>query len=354
MAFNALKREQAEEVIARVEAKLREGFRPQGMAGTGTAAVSEAAQQAAKDGFVATPGTFITRVKTARENFGLVADETLYRPRQYQHASPGAPAIAYQDHVKEPMPEGKPVKVCVIGDAHDSPHLPNKERFEWLGRFAADNEVDWVVSIGDWWTMDCFSTHTDRATFEGRSKPTFEQDRDSFHQSQRAFQRGLGDHKPKKLITLGNHEVRAWRWDNLHPEAEPHGIKVEEAFLQWGWRTSPYGEYRFIDGVGFTHVPFNGLSRPLAQGQRANKAMFDTIHGDDHRSLILTDYKSGPVRSPTVYGAATALPNGFIEGFANKGGSTWRSGVCLATIWGGYVRSWQFTEMALLEHRYGR
>ena len=47
------------------------------------------------------------------------------------------------------------------------------------------------------------------------------------------------------------------------------------------------------------------------------------------------------------------MPPGYIEGYANKGASTWRSGICLATIWGGYVRSWQFTEMLLLKRRYG-
>lgn len=67
----------------------------------------------------------------------------------------------------------------------------------------------------------------------------------------------------------------------------------------------------------------------------------------------LSPFASVLFRSPTVYSAASALPNGFIEGYANKGGSTWRSGVCLATIWGDAVRSWQFVEMSLLEHRYG-
>ena len=64
-------------------------------------------------------------------------------------------------------------------------------------------------------------------------------------------------------------------------------------------------------------------------------------------------FKSGPVRSPTIYSAATALPPGYIEGYANKGGSTWRSGICEATIWGGYVRRWSFTEMLLLRRLYG-
>jgi hypothetical protein len=231
--------------------------------------------------------------------------------------------------------------------------LPNKERFYWLGRFAAEHNVDWVVSVGDWMTMDCFSSFNDRATFEGFSKPTFEQELASFHASQKEFQRGLGTLKPRKLITLGNHEHRAWKYDNFHPDGISHAHMVEEAFLQWGWRTSMYGEYRFIDGVGFTHIPFNGRGKPLAQGQHANKAMCDTIHGDDHRATQITEHKSGPFRTPTVYSAATALPNGFIEGFANKGGGTWRSGVCLAKIWGGHVRSWCFEEMSLLEHKYG-
>lgn len=336
----------------RIEAKLREGFRPPGLAGNGQGAISAASQEAVRDGEFKTPAAFQTAAYQLGEAFE--PDWTLYRPRQYQHASPGAPQIPSQSHVVEDAPEGEPETICIIGDAHDSPHLPDKSRFRWLGEFAAEHQVNRIVSVGDWWTMDCFSSHTDRASFEGRAKPTFDQDRDSFHESQKAFHQGLDGFKPKKDITLGNHEHRAWRYDNFHPDGLSHSLMVEEAFAQWGWRTSLYGEYRFIGGVGFTHIPFNALGRPLTQAQRPNKSMFDTVHGDDHRATQITDFKSGPVRSPTIYSAATALPPGFIEGFANKGGSTWRSGVCLATVWGSYVRAWSFTEMLLLQRRYGR
>jgi hypothetical protein len=348
-----LKREIAEEAVARVEAMLRLGYRPQGHVGNGPGALSVAGEQAVREGWVSTQSTFQTRVRIAREHYGLTPDETLYRPRQYQHRPPGIPAMVSQHHTEEPEPQGDPVRVCIIGDAHDSPHLPNKERFYWLGRFAAHHQVEWVVSVGDWMSMDCFSTHHDRATFEGFGKPTFEQDLDSFHASQMEFQRGLGGWKPKKHITLGNHEHRAWRYDNLHPDGLSHSQMVEQAFLQWGWRTTAYGEYWFLQGVGFTHIPLNARGKPLAKGQHANKAMCDTIHGDDHRASQMTDHKSGPFRSPTVYSAATALPPGFIEGYANKGGSTWRQGVCLATIWDGHVREWSFTEMTLLRRLYG-
>ena len=350
MAANPLSREDAEHLIDTVEACLGEGFVPIGH--RGKSAVSEAGKRRDLLGLGARTSVY-DHLERAKALYGLVPDWSIYRPRQYQHHAPGAPAMVSQDHIKEPMPDGDPITVCVIGDAHDSPHLPNKERFYWLGRFAAEHKAEWVVSVGDWMTMDCFSSFSDRATFEGFSKPTFEQEIASFHESQREFQRGLGKLKPKKLITFGNHEDRARKYDNLHPDGVSHWLMVEEAFLQWGWRTSPYGEYRFIDGVGFTHIPLNGRGKPLAKGQHANKAMCDTIHGDDHRASQMTEHKSGPFRTPTVYSAATALPNGFIEGFANKGGGTWRSGVCLAKIWGGFVRSWQFTEMSLLEHQYG-
>lgn len=340
---------------ALVETCLREGFTSEWSPGPGSRqATHEAASRWRKpDGHGISYNGFRSILDLAKGQ-GIEPDWSAYRPRQYLHRQPGAPVIPSQDHTQESDPEGDPITICVIGDAHDSPHIRDKSRFRWLGAYAAEHGVDRVVQVGDWWTMDCFSTHTDRATFEGRAKPTFDQDRESFHESQNAFQDGLGAHKPKKDCTLGNHEVRAWRYDNQHPDGVSHGQMVDEAFGQWGFRTTPYGEYRFIGGVGFVHVPFNGLGRPMAQTQRVNKALFDTVHGDDHRALQMTDFKSGPFRSPTMYSAATALPPGYIEQFANKGGSTWRSGVCMATIWGGHVRSWSFTEMLLIRRRYWR
>jgi hypothetical protein len=343
---------QKRSIQARIEAKLKAGFRPPGIQGPGPGAIAVAAAEAVRDREFATENAFITAAHQLTGEFA--PDFDAYRPIQYQHRSPGAPIIPSQDHVVEEEPEGEPVRVAIIGDAHDSPHLRDKSRFRWLGAYIAERGIEHVISVGDWMTMDCFSSHTDRATFEGFAKPTFEQDLDSFHESQRAFQSGLDGLRPKKDCTLGNHEHRAWRYDNFHPDGVSHGLLLEQAFAQWGFRTSRYGEYRFIQGVGFVHIPLNGMGRALTANQRANKAMCDTVHGDDHRATQTTDFKSGPFRSPTIYSAATALPPGFIEGFANKGGSTWRSGICEAVLWGGYVRKWSFEEMILLKRRYGR
>lgn len=353
MATPGLSRELAEDAVARVEQKLRQGFVPKGMGG-GKSAVEAAAKEAADQGVVKARNTLSTRLDAAKTIYGIEPDWSLYRPRQYLHTPPGVAAVAFQDHIAEPDPDGEPEHCAVIGDAHDSPHLPDKCRFRWLGAYIEEHGFTRVRATGDWLSLDSFSTHADPASFTARHKPTFDQDMDSFHESQRAFHLGLNGHKPKLGITLGNHEHRAVKYDNAHPDGTLHQLKLEEAFLQWGWRTTPYGEYVFVGGVGFTHIPFNAIGKPLAAGQRANKAMFDTIHGDDHRATAMTEFKSGPVRSPTIYSAGTALPPGFIEGYANKGGSTWRSGIAEATLWGGFVRKWSFEEMILLKRRYGR
>lgn len=353
MAQPQRKPETKQAVKDRVEQKLREGYKPKDEPGPGKGAIAAAAEEAFAEGEFQSKNAFITAVH-ALIGTEYEPDWSAFRPRQYLHRPPGAPVIPPQDHIAADEPEGDPLHVAVIGDAHDSPHLPDKSRFRWLGAFVEEHGLPWVISTGDWWTMDCFSSHSDRSTFEGLARPTFDQDRDSFHESQKAFQDGLAGHRPKKDITLGNHCNRAWKYSNLHPDGLHYGMLVDEAFAQWGWRTTPYGEYRFINQVGFTHIPFNAMGRPMAQSQRPLRSMFDTIHGDDHQATQLTTFKSGPVRSPTIYSAASALPPGFIEGYASKGGSTWRSGICDPVLWGGYVRRWAFTEMSLLKARYGR
>jgi hypothetical protein len=233
-----------------------------------------------------------------------------------------------------------------------------------MGRYIAEHRIPWVVSIGDWLTLDSLSTHTDPATFEGLAKPTFEQDLESFHESQRAFQRGLGSWRPKKDLVFGNHDgERPKRWANLHREVVGSTIDpahaVAEAFAQWGWRTTPFGEYRFIGGVGFIHAPLvPGTAGKTyggkTGGQRAaNDAMFDIIRGDDHKFYVASAPKLGPVKSPRVFGTATALPPGYIEGYARKNPGDWESGICRFTIWGGRVHSFTFEGMHVLRRRYG-
>lgn len=355
--------EAAQDAVRRVEEQLRQGCVPRGQLG-GKSAIKAAGEQAVRDKVCSATVSFESRVRIAEERYQLVPDWSLYRPLVYLHKSPVIPSIPSQDHTVETMPEGDPIEVVAIGDAHDSPHLPDKSRFRWIGAFIAEHKIPWVVSMGDWITMDSMSSHTDPATHEGLAKPTFQQDIDSFHESQAAFQEGLAGWKPKKDQVMGNHDgLRPARWSNAHREVVGGGIDpvlaVEEAFSQWGWRTTPYGEYRFIGGVGFIHAPLTPGTAGKTYGGKtggqraANDAMFDIVRGDDHKLYIASSPKIGPVKSPRIYGTATALPPGYIEGYARKNAGDWESGVCKLTIWGGRVREFSFTDMHLLQRRYG-
>ncbi|HYE38244.1 hypothetical protein [Methylocaldum sp.] len=344
-----------------IEDLLRQGFSPPDLPVRGNGAHTEAAARLSAE-FGSSEKTCWSWLRElgvrGRTDPRFAVDYTLFRPRQYLHRPAGAPVIPFHDHLAEPEPDGDPIRIAVIGDAHDAPHLRDKSRFRWLGQYIAEHGIPHVVQIGDWWTLDSFSSHTDRATFEGLAKPTFEQDRESFHESQHAFRQGLAGHKPKLDETLGNHELRAWRYSNFHPDGLNYGDLIVEAFNQWGFRVTPYGEFRFIGGVGFIHAPLQPASdKPYGGktgGQRAsNDSLFDIVRGDDHRVTISVGDKIGPVRAPTVYSTGTALPPGFIEGYARKGGSSWRSGICDLTIWGGVVRQFNFTDMHLLRRRYG-
>lgn len=75
-----LSREAAAEAIARVEEQLRAGFRPPGMIGKGPGAIAAASQKAAEEGVAQSPSGFASRVRIAREAFGMEPDWTLYNP----------------------------------------------------------------------------------------------------------------------------------------------------------------------------------------------------------------------------------------------------------------------------------
>jgi len=154
-------------------------------------------------------------------------------------------------------PSGGGYKVLAIGDAHDDPHIP-KDRFRWFGKHAAAMDADYVVQIGDWATLDSLNTHIPNETLAAKTKNPFIDDLVSLQGSIEAFNGGLSDHKCKKVVTLGNHERRAWLYEDQNPESA--GLltgPLLAAFEAGGWETRPYGEIFYLGGVGFVHAGLN-------------------------------------------------------------------------------------------------
>jgi hypothetical protein len=253
-------------------------------------------------------------------------------------------------------PEGAVTKVLAIGDCHASPDTPCKERFQWMGRFAADLGVDTVVQIGDFATLDSLNSHIPNESLLGKTKSPFSQDLADLRESMGLFDEGLGSHKVRKVVALGNHERRAWFYEDSHPEVA--GILTGEltsTFEQFNWEWSEYGKWVFINGVGFIHAPLNKLGKTMGSESRMNvlsKMVFDMVRGHDHQEYTQPQTKFGPIGHVTLVGLGCALPYGHVESYATHCLNGWSWGVKELLIRNGRIDSAKWYSMLELQERY--
>lgn len=357
----ALKREVAEEAVRRVEEKLREGFRPRSLMGSGNGAVAEAGVQAVKDGWVSSSSAFQTRIRIARDTYSLVPDETLYRPQRYHQPVPRA--VVHEAPAPNPVlsvPSGKPVRVLVIGDLHQDPRHPDRLKvLTWIARYASRERFDHIVQIGDWSSWDSVNFHDRNDTLGARFKPSIKQDMENLQDSLKAWRAGMAkDYKPRQTIVLGNHENRLERFENANPEsAETFTLARDQTFLQFGWKTRPYGEVFYIEGVGFTHHPINGAGRAFGgetgPQRAANKTTIPIVSGHTHKRQVHDSAKIGPVDVISMVEVGCAMPWGTVESYAKMSSTGWWWGVCPMTVSGGVITDLSFTSMLTLERQFG-
>lgn len=354
-----LRRELAEEAVARVEVELRAGCVPSGH-GSGRSATEAAAEKAIAEGFVATDAAFRSRLRAARAHYELEPDDILYRPgRQQQptptlalrHAHPSDPGLA--------KPSGEPVRVLVIPDRHNDPRQPHRLACTTLiARLGSERRPTVVVDLGDAITMDSCSRHDRNETLKGRLKPSIKADLDNHLESLQAFERGrVPDWKPKRIKTRGNHEQRLWGFENDHPESEgSHTHTYAEQLLQFGWRERDFGEFAYIEGVAFSHAPINGMGRPMGGKTSTHRAgdmlTAPLVHGHTHALQLYSGAKMGPMERVTVIQAGCALPWGEYEHYATAGPGGWWWGVLMMTCWGGQIVDVEAISMLTLRERY--
>lgn len=252
--------------------------------------------------------------------------------------------------------EGAAYRVLAIGDAHDSPEIP-KDRFYWMGRHAAETGADWVVSIGDLLTLDSLNGHIPNDTLQAKSKNPFLADIASAKDALARFDEGCGAAKPKRHVVLGNHERRAWFYEDAHPEVAGQLVGELTCLLEdhgWGW--TEYGEFFFLGGVGFVHAALNRLGKTYggknAEQTIANDAVFDIVIGHSHTARVWRAPKIGPSQYVNVVNLGCALPQGHVEDYAKHATTGWTWGVYDLLIRNGHIESASFVSMPELERRY--
>ena len=356
----AISLEAALQTIAYVNVALRQGAKPPNIFGPGRSALEAAADSAFEDGFVSAQTTFKHRVKAAKQYHNLEPDWSLYTPSRYLQPVPRQ--VLFPASVPDPrayIPDGERERVLMIGDLHQDPRHPHRvEVLAWAARFGSDRKVGRVVQIGDWGTFDGASFHDKNDTLRARLKPPIRADLDNNKESLLAFHSNKpADWNPKLDITLGNHENRLHRFENANPEtAGMFSGELETNFAQFGWRTRPYGEVMFVQGVGMSHHPTNGAGRAFGgktgPQRAANELTSSFISGHTHAYQHFTTGKIGAVSGVDVMEVGCALPWGEVEDYASLSIINWWYGFVIVDLMGGRIVSAEKVDMMRIRDMY--
>lgn len=240
-------------------------------------------------------------------------------------------------------------RVFVIGDAHDCPSLPDKERFYRLGCAARNWGADRIVWIGDVMDMKSLCGHIGDETLRGRVKPSFLRDIESGHAALDEFMRGLRGDKEQDA-TEGNHEGgRVDAVENNNPNAD--GLYRKELDRVWqlhGIRNHRYGVPLNVGGVDFVHVPMRfgkPIGGKLAARTVAISAVRDCFIGHCHRFCVHSEPKNFNELIRVVE-TGTTLPHGYIADYHKHQQGGWAWGATRATIRDGKIDGVDFVSMA--------
>lgn len=340
-----------------VEDCLREGYFPPDLPSKGRGAHTEATKRL-QEKYSVPLSTAKDWISAANSSEEWTIDYTLFKPYQYTSVKIERRIIeAYQpDGVTQP--EGNAVSVGLIGDAHDSPALSDKTRFERMGKWVADRQFQMLVQIGDFCTLDSLSRHAAPGTKSFADLPSYKQDLESLDEALCNLDLGLSGWDGKKIITLGNHEDRSARYEDSNPQLA--GIvtaQLHDVFRSHGWRIVPFGEITFIEGVGLSHAAINTMGKPYggktADSRTGNDTVFSFIHGHTHQRVVAPSAKIGPMGHVDVVSIGCSLPQNHVEDYARHGPSGWWWGVSSATLQAGRIMDLSFSSMDDLERRYG-
>ena len=94
--------------------------------------------------------TFSSRIRKARE-LGIITDKSKNEASVVEAKVVVKPIYRIQQRKSKPE---ETQRVLAIGDCHDGPSLPDKTRFFAMGQYAKINQVDRIVQIGDFASVD--------------------------------------------------------------------------------------------------------------------------------------------------------------------------------------------------------
>lgn len=180
--------------------------------------------------------------------------------------------------------------ILVIPDCQVRADVP-LEHLGWIGRFIVDKKPDVIVHIGDFCDFSGLSSYS-KGKLEGEGVRLID-DINWAKKAQEILFRPMNEYnkarkkskhktyKPKKYITLGNHENRLARFINDNPSFDGFFDRDICGFRKNGFEVVPFLEVLTINGVHFSHYfQTTSMGNPASSARNLlNRRMSSCVQG---------------------------------------------------------------------------
>lgn len=140
-----------------------------------------------------------------------------------------------------------------------------------IGHYLVDKQPDVIVMGGDFADMSSLSSYDGKGTKKHEGQ-RYIKDIDAAHTAMYALldpitahnkkqkTNGKKQYKPRKVLTLGNHEQRIIRAINEDPKLEGVMSIGDLEYEKHGWEVYPFLERVIIDGIAYSHYFVTGVA----------------------------------------------------------------------------------------------
>ena len=157
----------------------------------------------------------------------------------------------------------------VIPDVQTKPGV-RQDHLEWVGNYIIEKKPDVIVCIGDFADMPSLSSYDrGKLCYEGRR---YINDVKSAREGMYKLLTPIEDYnrtarekyEPRKVLTLGNHEIRISKSVDENPHLAGHLDLSDLGYKDFGWEVHDFLKPVEIDGIEYCHYFVGGvMGRPV-------------------------------------------------------------------------------------------
>ena len=234
-------------------------------------------------------------------------------------------------------------RILIIGDPHAHPGYDN-DRFEHIGAFARQREVDHIHCVGDWTDFPSLNMHK---SMQDARKGDTDKDIEAGNDALLRFDEGLDGYHCSMTISLGNHDEYPEQYVATQaPELSGILKHTNVKHKQHGWKPSRFKESKRVRGILTSHFfGSKGTGRPIGGVHAAYRngiAQSETCvvghsHLFDHKAIT---YAMG--RTTHSFVAGCMVHPSYIEGWCRGTVHYWQRGLLIVEMIRGRVARFEW------------